>query len=84
MDKCHKGDHKAIEANHNVIDELQKLNAALQAENHDLRRGIVENKELAMTMIPTDLFDNFQSENERQQNLIQSLQYDLDAFRHTK
>jgi len=37
MDKCHKGDHQAIEANHKVIDELQKQLADYIAKNKRLK-----------------------------------------------
>ena len=40
MDKCHKTDHRAIEFNHKVIDELQKQVADLQAENKRLKEAL--------------------------------------------
>ncbi|KKK87181.1 hypothetical protein LCGC14_2755790 [marine sediment metagenome] len=37
MDKCHKGDHQAIENNHKTIDELQKQLAVSRDENNHLK-----------------------------------------------
>ena len=52
MDKCHKGDHKAIEANHNVIDVLQKQ---LEATNHDYAKLLKERTDyLAMNTLLTE------------------------------
>ena len=54
-----------------LIETQRTVIATLQAENDDLRRGIVDNKELAMTMMPTDLLEKLQADYERLRSFLE-------------